>query len=92
MDPKDRFYRAFQAEATNIQEQIEHLGSIARVGGERQDAIESILAGISKLSNEVADAAAYVPTYDQRLYVEVSLTVLIRRVTRILQDPRLSRH
>jgi hypothetical protein len=54
-----------------IQEQISQLSSIAVAGGERQDAIENILAGISRLSNEVSDASDYVPAYDQRLYSEV---------------------
>jgi hypothetical protein len=52
-------------------DQIGQLGSFASVGGERQDAIEHVLAGISRLSNEVADASEYVPSYDQRTYSEV---------------------
>ncbi|KAJ9148598.1 Tubulin-specific chaperone C [Pleurostoma richardsiae] len=70
MDQKELFYRHFQAAVTSIQEQISQLSSIAVAGGERQDAIENILAGISRLSNEVSDASDYVPAYDQRLYSE----------------------
>lgn len=55
----------------DIQEQISQLGSVAKIGGERQDATETILAGISKLSNEVADASDFVPAYDQRTYSQV---------------------
>lgn len=54
-----------------LQDQITQLSTFAAVGGERQDAIEHILSGISRLSNEVADAADYVPAYDQRTYSNV---------------------
>ncbi|KXH68658.1 tubulin binding cofactor C, partial [Colletotrichum salicis] len=53
-----------------LQEQIDNVSSISQVGGERQDAIDHILAGISNLSNEVADASDYVPSYDQRNYAQ----------------------
>ncbi|KAF9872784.1 tubulin binding cofactor C [Colletotrichum karsti] len=69
-DPKEKFYRHFQDEVVGLQEQIDGLGSISQVGGERQDAIDHILAGISALSHEVADAADYVPSYDQRNYAQ----------------------
>lgn len=57
---------------TVLQDQIDGIGSIALIGGERQDAIDHILAGISNLSNEVADASDYVPSYDQRTYAQAS--------------------
>ncbi|CCC09662.1 hypothetical protein SMACR_03695 [Sordaria macrospora] len=66
--PKETFYRQFQGTVANIQEQINHLANLSAVAGERHDAIEHILTGISRLSNEVADAADYVPAYDQRTY------------------------
>ncbi|TDZ46862.1 Tubulin-specific chaperone C [Colletotrichum trifolii] len=69
-DPKEKFYRHFQDEVASLQELIDGLGSVAQVGGERQDAIDHALAGISALSNEVADASDYVPTYDQRNYAQ----------------------
>ncbi|KAK1705133.1 tubulin binding cofactor C [Colletotrichum lupini] len=69
-DPKERFYHHFQEEVTGLQEQIDNVSSISQVGGERQDAIDHILAGISNLSNEVADASDYVPSYDQRNYAQ----------------------
>ncbi|KAL1899185.1 hypothetical protein Sste5346_003107 [Sporothrix stenoceras] len=68
MDPKERFYRQFQIEVQDIQNHISKLGSIAIVGGERKDATDSILTRISKLSLEVADAADFIPAYDQRTY------------------------
>lgn len=52
----------------DLQERIKQLGSLAQVGGERQDAKESILDGLSKLTSEVADASSFVPAYDQRNY------------------------
>ncbi|KAI3528959.1 tubulin binding cofactor C [Colletotrichum filicis] len=69
-DPKERFYHHFQEEVISLQEQIDNVSSISQVGGERQDAIDHILAGISNLSNEVADASDYVPSYDQRNYAQ----------------------
>lgn len=53
------------------QDLIEQLPSIANVGGERQEAIDHILAGIAKLQNEVADAADFTPSYDRKQYSEV---------------------
>lgn len=50
---------------------MDHLSSTSLVGGERADATDHCLAGIVRLSNEVKDAASYIPTYDQRVYAEV---------------------
>jgi len=70
MDPKQRFYRYFLDSESTLQEQIGSLESIAVIGGERQEAIDHILAGISKLQNEVADAAEFTPAYDRKQYSE----------------------
>ncbi|KAI1760126.1 TBCC-domain-containing protein [Hypoxylon sp. FL1150] len=67
-DPKERFFRSFQVEVTAIQSQIDDLATLSPAGGERQDCIDSVLAGISRLSNEVMDAGDYIPAYDQRTY------------------------
>ncbi|KAI1504017.1 tubulin binding cofactor C [Biscogniauxia marginata] len=67
-DPKEKFYRHFQAEVNIIQDQIDDLATLSPVGGERQDCHDTILASISRLSNEVLDAADYIPAYDQRSY------------------------
>jgi hypothetical protein len=45
-------------------------------GGERADAIDHCLAGISKLSNEVKDVSGSLPAHDQRTYSEVSHTLI----------------
>ncbi|KAK5661747.1 hypothetical protein OQA88_9848 [Cercophora sp. LCS_1] len=74
LDPKERFYRQFQASQTRIQEQISELPNPA-VAAERQDAIEHILASISNLSREVADASDFIPAYDQRNYTEIIKTL-----------------
>lgn len=50
---------------------MDHLADTSLVGGERADATDHCLAGIVRLSNEVKDAASYIPTYDQRVYAEV---------------------
>ena len=55
---------------------MDHLSSTSLVGGERADATDHCLAGIVRLSNEVKDAASYIPTYDQRVYAEVQSTGL----------------
>jgi len=67
-DPKEKFYRHFQGEAVALQSQIDDLGSLALVGGERQDAIEAIQSAISRLSHEVSDASDLIPAYDMRTY------------------------
>jgi hypothetical protein len=54
-----------------LQQQMDRLADTSLVGGERADATDHCLAGIVRLSNEVKDAASYIPTYDQRVYAEV---------------------
>ncbi|KAJ8114761.1 hypothetical protein ONZ43_g4828 [Nemania bipapillata] len=67
-DPKEKFFRHFQAEVTLIQDEIDSLASLSAVGGERQSGIDKVLAGISRLSTEVMDARDFIPSYDQRAY------------------------
>lgn len=55
-----------------IQDQIDQLESISSVAGERQEAIDHILAATTKLQNEVADAADETPAYDRKQYAEVN--------------------
>ncbi|KAL1958941.1 hypothetical protein VTO42DRAFT_3494 [Malbranchea cinnamomea] len=69
-DLNTRFFRYFQKEITALQEQMDRLGNTAIVSGERSDALDHCLAGISRLSSEVKDASNYIPTYDQRIYAE----------------------
>ncbi|KAI1421437.1 tubulin binding cofactor C-domain-containing protein [Xylaria sp. FL1777] len=66
--PKSKFFRHFQAEITLIQDEIDSLATTSPVGGERQTGIDKVLAGISRLSNEVMDATDFIPSYDQRAY------------------------
>ncbi|PSR75827.1 tubulin-specific chaperone C [Coniella lustricola] len=68
MDPKEVFYRHFEAQATAIQDDIANLSNIATAGGERKDATDHILTSISRLTNEVSDAAALAPPRDQMIY------------------------
>ncbi|KAL2072256.1 hypothetical protein VTL71DRAFT_11599 [Oculimacula yallundae] len=67
-DTNQRFYRHFQAECTELQEQIVQLENYSLVGGEKQDAIDHVNSGITRLANEVSDASGFVPAYDQRVY------------------------
>ncbi|KAJ4163732.1 hypothetical protein LMH87_005440 [Akanthomyces muscarius] len=69
-DPKQRFHRSFLDHVAVLQDQIEELKSISTVAGERQEAIDHILAGISKIQNEVADVADATPAYDRKQYSE----------------------
>lgn len=55
----------------DLQEKMDRLTDTSLAGGERADATDHCLAGIARLSNEVKDAASYIPTYDQRIYAEV---------------------
>ncbi|KAL1643720.1 hypothetical protein SLS58_004735 [Diplodia intermedia] len=67
---KERFFRYFQHEVTELQEEINRLADKAVTGGERADGVEHCLAGIARLSREVKDASSYIPAYDQRTYSE----------------------
>ena len=60
--------------APDLQQEMDRLADTSLVGGERADATDHCLAGIVRLSNEVKDAASYIPTYDQRVYAEVNDT------------------
>jgi len=70
MDPKQRFYRHFLDTEAALLEEIAVVESVANIAGERQAAIDHVLAGISKLQNEVADAAEFTPAYDRKQYSE----------------------
>lgn len=82
-DTKERFFRHFQAEITTIQDQLDVLATTSPVGGERKDCTDAILAGISRLNNEVGDASDYVPSYDQRAYSQAikALTERLNEIT-----------
>ncbi|KAF4449753.1 putative tubulin folding cofactor C [Fusarium austroafricanum] len=75
MDPKQRFYNHFLESVTVLQDLVDELPAIANVGGERQEAIDHILASIAKLQNEVSDAADYTPSYDRKQYSETIKTL-----------------
>ncbi|KAL4755550.1 hypothetical protein BDW72DRAFT_200137 [Aspergillus terricola var. indicus] len=86
---KERFFRYFQHETTALQEQMEKLADTSLVGGERTDATDYCLAWIARLSNEVKDAASYIPTYDQRIYAEAIKTLQDKLAeTRATVEPR----
>ncbi|PIG86196.1 tubulin-specific chaperone c [Aspergillus arachidicola] len=86
---KERFFRYFQHEITALQEQMDRLADTSLVGGERTDATDHCLAGIARLSNEVKDAASYIPTYDQRIYAEAIKALQDKLVeTRATVEPR----
>jgi len=83
LDPKERFFRHFQAEIITIQDRLEDLAALSPVGGERQDCIDTILTGISRLTTEVMDAGDYIPSYDQRTYSQA-----IKGLTEKLNETR----
>ncbi|KAL4901397.1 hypothetical protein BDW74DRAFT_160395 [Aspergillus multicolor] len=86
---KERFFRYFQRETTDLQEQMDKLSDTSLVGGERSDATDHCLAGIARLSNEVKDAASYIPTYDQRIYAETIKSLQDKLAeTRATVEPR----
>ncbi|RDW73826.1 TBCC-domain-containing protein [Coleophoma crateriformis] len=80
---KEKFYRYFQEEVTELQEQMGQLANFSLVGGERQDAIDHCLAGITRLADEVADATGFIPAYDLRTYSQA-----IKALTEKLQETR----
>lgn len=65
---KDRFFLHYKHEVQALQERIDRLKNTSWSGGERNDAIEHCLAGIDRLSQEVKDAASYLPAYDIRTF------------------------
>jgi hypothetical protein len=60
-----------------LQEQIDRLAGRALIAGERSDAADHCLAGITRLSGEVKDASTYLPAHDQRTYSDVSSSYLV---------------
>merc|ERR1712093_88392 len=70
LNSQQRFFHYFQQEITALQEQMDRLADTAVTGGERSDAADHCLAGITRLSNEVKDASGNIPPYDQRTYAE----------------------
>jgi hypothetical protein len=54
-----------------LQERMQIIQDHGTSGGERADAIDHCLAGISKLSNDVKDISGSLPAHDQRTYSEV---------------------
>jgi hypothetical protein len=86
-DKKELFYRHFQAECTDIQDLIGKLEEYSLIGGEKQDAIDHVLAAISRLSNEVSDSSEFLPPYDQKTYSRVSRA---ERILSLLYQTNLS--
>ncbi|KAG9229632.1 tubulin-specific chaperone-like protein c [Amylocarpus encephaloides] len=84
---KDRFYRYFQETCTEIQEQISQLASLSLIGGERKDAMDGIVAGISRLSDDVGGLTGMIPAYDQRIYSQARLFA-IKGLSERLQETR----
>ncbi|KAK2628935.1 hypothetical protein QTJ16_002038 [Diplocarpon rosae] len=82
-DINQRFYRHFQAQCTELQEQIEQLDNYSSVAGEKQDAIDHVSSGICGLSNEVTDLTGFVAAYDQRIYCQA-----IKALEEKLQEAR----
>ena len=54
-----------------LETQIDHVGSSAASNSERSHALDRCSAGIAQLSREVQDAAATIPAYDHKTYIEV---------------------
>ncbi|KAF2207225.1 hypothetical protein CERZMDRAFT_71806 [Cercospora zeae-maydis SCOH1-5] len=85
LSPSEKFFRYFQHEVTDLQEQMARISKHSLTGGERSDAIDHCLSSIARLSGEVQDASAYVPAYDQRTYGEA-----IKALNNKLQEVRQS--
>jgi tubulin-specific chaperone C len=80
---QQKFFRYFQHEVTELQNQIDRLAERPAIAGERADAADHCLAGISRLSSELKDASTYLPPYDQRTYTEA-----VKALQDKLQDTR----
>jgi len=64
----DQFYTYFQNTKNGLLIQIDELGN--RCQAERIDAFSFILASIARLSDEVTEAIAYLPSFDQKKCLE----------------------
>ncbi|KAK2595550.1 hypothetical protein QQS21_006724 [Conoideocrella luteorostrata] len=70
-----------------LQDLIDQIESVSSIAGERQEAIDHVLAAISKLQHEVSDAAEFTPSYDRKQYsdsikgLQDKLNETIARVT-----------
>jgi hypothetical protein len=62
--------------ASALQERMQIIQDHGTSGGERADAIDHCLAGISKLSNDVKDISGSLPAHDQRTYSEVGHSII----------------
>lgn len=58
--------------SSGLQELISQLQDIAPVAGERQDAVEHILAGVSRLQQEVVDVKDLLPAYELRNFTNAA--------------------
>ncbi|RDA92723.1 hypothetical protein CP533_1426 [Ophiocordyceps camponoti-saundersi (nom. inval.)] len=68
-----------------LEDQIDQLESVSAVAGERQEAIDHVLAGIAQVQNQVSDAADHTPSYDRRQYAEPS-QVYFEQTVKSLHD------
>lgn len=67
---RDQFNQYFFQQCDQLLEQVSELHEYSLVGGERQDAIEHVLGGITELFNFIADASDQISSYDKRIYSE----------------------
>jgi len=81
LSANEKFFRYFQHEVTDLQQEISRIGTTTTLGGERADAIDHCLSAISRLQHEVQDASSYIPAYDQRTYGDA-----IKALNQKLQD------
>ncbi|RKF64827.1 Tubulin-specific chaperone C [Erysiphe neolycopersici] len=65
---RDQFNQYFFQQCDQLLDQVSGLHEYSLVGGERQDAIEHVLGGITELSNYIADASDQISSYDKRVY------------------------
>ncbi|SPO04428.1 related to tubulin folding cofactor C [Cephalotrichum gorgonifer] len=82
-----KFYQDFQSTTATLEADIDRLASTPS----RQADIDDIRGRISRLSNTLADATDYLPTYDQKTYAETikGLTdTLNKKVDKVAPKPR----
>ncbi|EME39787.1 hypothetical protein DOTSEDRAFT_74627 [Dothistroma septosporum NZE10] len=81
----EKFFRYFQQEVTDLQEQMARIENHGASGGERSDAVDHVRSVIARLSGEVQDASSYIPAYDQRTYGEA-----IKALNNKLQEVKMA--
>ncbi|KAK6378058.1 hypothetical protein LTR64_001441 [Lithohypha guttulata] len=87
--PALNFHQRFRQEISTLRESIDTLAIPDLTASERQASNDQVLAGLAKLSAELADASGNLPSYDQRSYNQALKELYDKlAITRASQTPK----